>query len=104
MPLLTVRETLAALAPVVGEVPVVAGEAGLEREVAWAVTARPSPPLFPVLKGGELALAAAPALARLDPPTSLGQLIAGLAEREAAGLLLRGPLGVEAASAATRAA
>ena len=57
MPLLSVRETLdAALAPLGGTVAVVAGEAGLDGEVAWAVTARPSPPLFPVLKGGELAL------------------------------------------------
>ena len=105
MPLLTVRETLdAALAPLVSEAAVLAGEAGLEREVAWAVTARPSPPLFPVLKGGELALAAATALARLDPPPSLAQLIAGLAERDAAGLILRGPLPPAAAAPARAAA
>jgi purine catabolism regulator len=105
MPLLTVRETLdAALAPLVSEAAVLAGEAGLEREVAWAVTARPSPPLFPVLKGGELALAAATALARLDPPPSLAQLIAGLAERNAAGLILRGPLPPAAAAPARAAA
>jgi purine catabolism regulator len=105
MPLLTVRETLdAALAPLVGTVAVVAGAAGLVGEVAWAVTARPSPPLFPVLKGGELALAAATALARLDPPPSLAQLIAGLAERDAAGLILHGPISPAAAAPARAAA
>jgi purine catabolism regulator len=80
-----------------------AGRAGLVREVAWAVSARPGAPLFPTLKGGELARAAATALARLDPPASLAQLIAGLAERNAAGLALRGPM-TPAESAAAEAA
>src|SRR5436305_5538987 len=106
MDLLTVQETITvALAPLAGGAPpVLAGQAGLERAVAWAASARPGAPLFPTLKGGELALAAAGALARLDPPTSLAQLIAGLAEREAAGLVVRGPLSTAELPAAVAAA
>ncbi len=107
MALLTVGETVqTVLGPLGGEPPaaIIAGQAGLGREVGWAVTARPTPPLFPTLKGDELALAAATALARLDPPPSLDQLIAGLAERRAAGLALRGPLSDEATERAVAAA
>jgi len=73
-----------------------AGGAGLDREVSWPAIARPGSPIFPTIKAGELALASASALQQLDPPADLGVLITGLAERGAAGLMLRGPLTPEA--------
>jgi purine catabolism regulator len=91
MPLVTVADVLhTALTPLPGGYTLAAGEKGLLHEVTWTVTARPSSPIFPVLKPGEQALAAAPALHQRDAPASLPTLLAWLAERDAAGLVLRG--------------
>src|SRR5690242_19270415 len=105
MPLVTVADVLhTALAPLPGGYTLTAGGAGLLHEVTWTVTARPSSPVFPVLKPGELALASAVALHQLDPPASLPTLLAWLAERDAAGLVLRGAFAPAERAAALAAA
>ncbi len=103
MPLVTVADILPLLTPT-GAAVVLGGAAGLDREVTWPVPARPTPPIFHTPKAGELALAAAATLQHLDPPPDLSALIAWLAEHQAAGLVLRGPLAPNAQAAAVAAA
>src|SRR6476660_1728185 len=71
---------------------VVAGDAGLSTPVTWVVSLRPYPPAFPRLRGGELALVASELLSRLDPPTSLSDVIRQLATRGAAAVAVRGEI------------
>jgi purine catabolism regulator len=71
---------------------IVAGEAGLDREVGWPATLRVRPPAFEPLSGHELALVSTEALRLLDETLSLGQLIGRLAERSVAGVVAIGPI------------
>ncbi len=94
MALVTVADVLAeVLARQPGGYTLAGGAAGLEREVTWTMSARPASPIFPTLKPGELALASAAQLRELDPPANLALLVDWLAERQAAALVLRGPVG-----------
>jgi PucR family transcriptional regulator, purine catabolism regulatory protein len=105
MPLVTVADIAhGVVEPLAGALVVLGGAAGLEAEVTWPTMARPGSPIFPAIKPHEIALASAPALGLLDPPASLPLLIGGLAERGAAGLILRGPVSGAERDAAIRAA
>src|SRR4051812_32977696 len=88
-PLLTVRDLLLPGEPL-DPAEVLAGQGRLHNPVTWAVSLRPYPPAFPRLRGGELALVATENLARLDPPTTLTDVVRQLLSREAAGLAVRG--------------
>ena len=82
---------------------VLAGESRLSNAVSWVVSLRPYPPAFPRLRGGELALVAAEHIARLDPPTTLANVVAHLASRDAAGVAVRGEVDQQARGAASAA-
>src|SRR4051812_9158527 len=100
-PLLTVRDLLLPGEPL-DPAEVLAGQGRLHNPVTWAVSLRPYPPAFPRLRGGELALVAAEYLARLDPPTTLADVVRQLLSRGAAGMAVRGEVdhaAVEAAEA-----
>src|SRR4051794_13041424 len=71
---------------------VVAGEAGVFTPVSWGVSLRPYAPAFPRLRGGELALVAAEYITRLEPPTTLADVIRQLVSRDAAGVAVRGTI------------
>src|SRR5690349_19583834 len=58
---------------------VVAGQAGLQREVTWASRLRPAPPAFAHLSGGELVLLPPNVLELLDDQLSLEDAIRQLA-------------------------
>lgn len=73
---------------------VVAGEAGIFREVTCVVSLKPTPPGFDVLRGGELALASI-RVARLLG-ASLPSLVTSLGERGAAAVALLGEASPEA--------
>jgi purine catabolism regulator len=77
------------LAPL-SDATIVAGEAGLDREVGWPATLRVRPPAFEPLSGHELALVSTEALRLLDESLSLGQLVGRLAERGVAGVVVIG--------------
>src|SRR5215213_4969764 len=86
---LTVRDLLLPGEPL-DPAEVLAGGVGLGNPVTWAVSLRPYPPAFPRLRGGELALVAVEFLARLEPPTTLADVVRQLASRDAAGVAVRG--------------
>lgn len=86
---LTVRDLLLPAEPL-DSARVLAAEGRLGNPVTWVVSLRPYPPAFPRLRGGELALAAAEYVARLDPPTTLADVVRQLLSRDAAGLAVRG--------------
>src|SRR5437868_3804575 len=88
-PQLTVRDLLASGQPL-DPAEVLTGQGRLHKPVSWAVSLRPYPPAFPRLRGGELALVATEYLARLDPPTTLADVVRQLISREAAGMAVRG--------------
>ncbi len=78
---------------------VLAGAAGLGREVTWASRLRPSPPAFGHLAGGELVLLPDGVLAQLDERLSLEEAVRQLAGFNVAAVALVG-----AATKAARAA
>src|SRR5438552_10102955 len=96
---LTVRDLLLPGEPL-DPAEVLAGQNGLHNPVSWAVSLRPYPPAFPRLRGGELALVATEHLLRLEPPTTLADVIRHLASRGAAGVAVRGEIGEAAVEAA----
>ncbi|MBF6614416.1 MAG: PucR family transcriptional regulator [Chloroflexi bacterium] len=83
---------------------VIAGQDNLRNPVSWVVSLRPYPPALPRLQGGELALVATEHLARLEPPTTLADLIRQLASRDAAAVAVRGEIDKQAVDAATQTA
>lgn len=86
---LTVRDLLRPGEPL-SSAEVVAAAQGLANRVAWAVSLRPFAPAFPRLRGGELALVATEYMQRLDPPTTLSDVIRHLASRQAAAIAVKG--------------
>jgi PucR family transcriptional regulator, purine catabolism regulatory protein len=79
------------------------GAAGLTRRVTWATTLRSVPPAFEPRGGGELVLAAHPALEslrRTDGALTLVRVLEGLAGAGAAALVVAGPVPKDAARAA----
>ncbi len=83
---------------------VVAGQDKLLNPVSWVVSLRPYPPALPRLRGGELVLVAIEHLARLEPPTTLADVIRELASRDAAAIAVRGEIDKQAVDAATQTA
>src|SRR2546423_1362947 len=79
---------------------VMAGQSRLQNPVSWVVSLRPYPPAFPRLRGGELVLVATEHLLRLEPPTTLADVIRHLASRGAAGVAVRGDIDKAAVDAA----
>ncbi len=82
---------------------VMAGEAGLTREVSWVTRLRPTPPAFGHLEGGELVLLAEKALQLLDDRLTLEEAVRHLASFNVAGIAHRGAIpesAIEAANAA----
>jgi purine catabolism regulator len=71
---------------------VLAGEAGLDREVGWPATLRVRPPAFEPLSGHELAFVSTDALRLLDESLSLAQLVGRLADRGVSGIVVIGPV------------
>lgn len=79
---------------------VVAGQAGLDREVTWAARIRSSPPAFGHLAGGELVLLPVAVLAELDERLRLEEAISRLAALSVAGVAVLGTIGKAARDAA----
>lgn len=77
-----------------------AGRAGLAREVTWAATMRTRAPVFDRLEGGELALVPLANLGLLDEQVTLPYVIRHLAENNVAGLAVLGEVPAEALEAA----
>ena len=100
--ILTVRDLLLSGEPL-DPAEVVAGQYRLDNPVTWVVSLRPYPPAFPRLRGGELALVATEHLARLEPPTTLADVVRQLVSRDAAGVAVRGEIDAPAIRAATQA-
>lgn len=69
---------------------VVAGDAGLGREVTWATRLRPAPPAFEHLSGGEIVLLPPHVLEMLDERLTLDQAIRQLANFGVAAIALSG--------------
>ncbi len=91
---ITVGEVHAAALPVGTQV--VAGAAGLGREVSWPATLRTRPPAFQSLKGGEILLVSAEALRLLDPELTLAKLIQSVARVDVAATAFAGDLSDDA--------
>ncbi|WP_319804236.1 PucR family transcriptional regulator [Nocardioides dongkuii] len=83
--MLTLRDVLAMPAVRVGEPQVLAGGDRLDREVRW-VHSTELVDIGPLLRGGDLVLTTGVALP--DHPDALGRFAGGLAEADAAGLLV----------------
>src|SRR5438477_4085743 len=86
---LTVRDLLLPGEPL-DPAEVLAGQDRLGNPVSWAVSLRPYPPAFPRLRGGELALIATENLVRLEPPTTLADVVRQLVSRQASAIAVRG--------------
>ena len=70
--------------------------ANLDQKVSWACCSRPSPPAFPSLEGGELALISMSDLRVLDPEGNLGQVLHRLMEANISGVGVQGDFGLDA--------
>jgi purine catabolism regulator len=79
---------------------VVAGEAGLGREVTWASRIRSTPPAFGHLVGGELVLLPVSVLEQLDERLKLDEAVGRLAELGVAATAVTGTIGKPAREAA----
>ena len=79
---------------------VVAGGAGLGREVTWAARIRSSPPAFGHLAGGELVLLPVSVLAELDERLQLDEAVMRLAELGVAAAAVLGTINKPAREAA----
>lgn len=90
MPMVTVHDAIRLALPVTTRV--VAGHAGLNRQVSWPTVARAVAPLFSDLRGGEFALVSIPALRDIDPPLSLAMLVERLASVPVAAVAVVGTI------------
>jgi purine catabolism regulator len=82
---------------------VVAGEAGLAREVTWATRLRSAPPAFEHLSGGEVVMLPARVLEELDERLTLADAIQQLATFNIAAIAVTSAPGARARDAATAA-
>ena len=78
----------------------VAGGAGVGREVTWAARIRSAPPAFGYLAGGELVLLPVSVLSQLDEQLKLDEAVTLLAELGVAGAAVLGTIGKAARDAA----
>jgi PucR family transcriptional regulator, purine catabolism regulatory protein len=90
MPIVTVHDAIRLALPV--STRVVAGHAGLSRQVTWPAVARAVAPLFSDLRGGEFALVSIISLRDIDPPLSLAMLVERLASVPVAAVAVVGPI------------
>jgi len=79
---------------------VVAGRAGLGKEVTWARSLRPRPPAFEALEGGELALLSSAQLSLLHESMTLSYVIARLSDVGVAAVAVQGEIDQAARSTA----
>lgn len=79
------------------------GDELLNRTVSWACSLRPSPPAFPKLDGGELALIDMDDLRRLDPKGRLDRVIHSLKAAGISGVAVLGAVSESAITAARHA-
>jgi PucR family transcriptional regulator, purine catabolism regulatory protein len=94
----TVREALNLALP--EKTRVLAGAAGLARDVAWARVIRAQPPVFEGLEAGDMVLLTPDLLEAVAELLSPSMLIAELAELEVAAIALLGELPTDAGAAA----
>src|SRR3989454_9839165 len=78
------------------ETKMVAGAAGMRREVVWCTALRARPPAFTPLRGGELLLIDPRVLSAVDPRLTLARLLESLAGQGVAGAAVSGRVPVEA--------
>lgn len=90
MPIVTVHDAIRLALPV--STRVVAGQAGLNRQVTWPAVARAVAPLFSDLRGGEFALVSILSLRDIDPPLSLAMLVERLASVPVAAVAVVGQI------------
>src|SRR5436305_8181213 len=74
----------------------VAGAAGMRREVVWCTALRARPPAFTPLRGGELLLINPQVLSAVDGRLTLARLLESLAGQGVAGAAVSGRVSVEA--------
>jgi PucR family transcriptional regulator, purine catabolism regulatory protein len=100
MPTVTVRDVLRLALPL--ETTIIAGAAGLQRQVTWVATLRATLPAFAELRGGELALLSVEAALALDSSLTLAVLVQRLAKAPVpvAGIVVLGKVLPEDALAA----
>ncbi|RME51559.1 MAG: hypothetical protein D6790_19820 [Caldilineae bacterium] len=79
---------------------VLAGAGRMMRPVTWACSLRPSPPAFPNLTGGELALVDMDDLRLLDPRQRLDRVVHSLRQARVAAIAVRGDAPASSLSAA----
>lgn len=79
-----------------------AGAAGLGREVVWTSILRPRPPAFDPLRTGDFALISLNTLAALDPNLTLDRVIGQVAQAGVSGVIVAGRVPDEAATVAER--
>ncbi len=96
--MITVRDLIGVALP--AGTTVVAGSAGLDREVTWATRIRPTPPAFGHLSRGELVLLSENLLPLLDERLTLAGAIRQLASFGVAGIAQVGAIDAAAAVAA----
>src|SRR2546428_4385909 len=78
------------------ETQMVAGAAGIRREVVWCTALRARPPAFTPLRGGELLLIDPQVLAAVDSRLTLARLLESLAGQGVAGAALLGRVSADA--------
>src|SRR3989442_117505 len=78
------------------ETKMVAGAAGMRREVVWCTALRARPPAFPPLRGGELLLIDPQVLSAVDARLTLARLLESLAGQGVAGAAVSGRVPPEA--------
>src|SRR3989449_3510375 len=78
------------------ETQMVAGAAGMRREVVWCTALRARPPAFTPLRGGELLLIDPHVLSAVDARLTLARLLESLAGQGVAGAAVSGRVPVEA--------
>ena len=83
-----------------GSSELVAGAAGLGREVVWCAVLRARAPAFEPLRGGELVLVDPAVIPVVDPRLTLARLIDSLAAAGIAGVVVAGRAGADAIRAA----
>ncbi len=96
--MITVRDVIGLALP--APTRVVAGDAGLDREVTWATRLRPTPPAFGHLSGGELVLVPSAVLELLDERLTLEAAVRQLAGFGVAAIAHAGEVSPEARAAA----
>lgn len=82
----TVGDLLRLIAP--ERLRIMAGRAGLGREVRWVTSLRATPPYLAHLNGGELVLMLSSTLRSIGSPLNATQIVAALAERGAAAAVI----------------